>query len=323
MLSLFKRKCAAILSMWMALTLQVNGVDCNESTNCEPKCCDTECGVTYKVDLLYWRPELCGLEAAFGDTTIATTVDQNGIIFTTVTESDKEPHSKWNTGVRAGIEMRYNYFEVELDWTRFNGCAKFHEGPQFGHWKINYDAVDLTFGRTFNLLSCFDVKPFIGIRSVQIHQHLKSHLETLFTSTLIGDNTVLTDKKDKEKFKGLGPQIGINADWYIGCNLSLYGSFAVASYYGDVKTKNTTTDTFTQTVSVCNGKKKHCFNTIATDMAIGVRWDSSSNFCGCETILTLKLGAEQHRIYDFSELGADGTLSLDGGIFEAGITFNY
>lgn len=288
-------------------------------------CCEDQCpGLTIEADLLYWRPELCGLESAFGDTTIATTVSSNAITTTTVTENDKEPHSKWSAGFRVGADLTFNCADVDLQWTHFDGHANFREGAQHGHWKIKYDAIDLTFGRNFNILSCFDIKPYIGVRGVCIHQKLKSHLQTLFTSTLIGSNTVLTDMDDKEDFWGVGPQLGFEADWKLGCDFSLYGSFAVVTYYGDVKGKNFDTDTFTQTVSVCHGKKKHCFNNIATDAALGVRWDTCvSNCCGCDLNLMFKLGVEQHRIYDFSDLGSDGTLSLDGGVFAAGFNFDF
>jgi hypothetical protein len=168
------------------------------------------------------------------------------------------------------------------------------------------------------------LRPFIGLRGARIHHRLKSHLETLFTSSLIGNNTVFTDKNDKEHFWGIGPQIGFDANWYVGYNFSFYGSFDVVTYYGDVRGKNLDTDTFTKTVSVSNGRRKHCFNNVATDAALGIRWDSCSTcFCGCDVCLMLKLGVEQHRIYDFSDLGSDGNLSLDGGIFAAGISFSY
>lgn len=315
----FKKKYVATLGMLMTLSSQVNGVDC------EPNCCDTPSGgLGVHAELLYWRPELCGLEAAFGNTTIATTVNENAITTTSVIESQKEPHSKWDAGFRIGADLEHNGFDIELDWTHFDGRAKFREHTQFGHWKVKYDVVDLIIGHRFSPSSCSYVQPFIGLRGAWIHQKLKSHLETLFTSSLIGNNTVFTDKDDKEDFCGVGPQLGVYAEWCLGCNLSLYGKFAVITYYGDVKGRNFDSDTFTSTVSVCSGKKKHCFNNVATDAALGIRWDSCSTiFCGCDVELMLKLGVEQQRIYDFSDLGSDGNFSLDGGVFAAGINFVY
>ena len=325
MVSVLKKiKIVSVLSMLVGMTAQLNGYDCNQSIYSEPRSCCTETNALYfNAELLYWRPELCGLESAFGDTTIATTVN-DAITTTIITESDIEPDSKWNAGFRVGAGVTSNCYDVELNWTHFDGRAKFSEGAQFGHWKIKYDVVDLTLGRSFYMTSCFYLKPFIGLRGAQIHQRLKSHLVTLFTSTITGNTTVVTDKDDKENFWGIGPQIGLNAAWDLGCDFSLYGGFAVVSYYGDVKGRNFDTDTFATTVSVCNGKKKHCFNNVATDAAIGIRWDSCTTcFCGCDVNLMLKLGLEQHRIYDFSNLGSDGNLSLDGGIFAAGISFCY
>lgn len=329
-MSIFKQISMTVTGMLMAMTVQVNGTDSylpDGVDGCFPaceeaNCCTKERWLSLRGELLYWRPELCGLEAAFGTTAIATSVSSNAITTTTVTESDEEPHSKWSPGFRVGAGADYNCFDVDLAWTHFNGHANFHKNAQHGKWKIRYDVIDLTFGRYFYPTRCVAVKPFIGVRGARIHQHLNSHLTTLFTA-LIGNNTVTTDKIDSEKFWGIGPELGFDANWKIGCNFSLYGSFAVVTYYGHVDSKNFDTDTFTTTVSVCNGKKKHCFNNIGTDIALGIRWDKSIALCcGCVDFM-LRLGAEQHRIYDFSDLGSDGTLSLDGGVFAAGVNYRF
>lgn len=317
MTNAFKKIYLAITSMLMVVTVQVNGTDCSPISYCEPE----NCNFNFRGELLYWRPELCSLESAFGSTTIATTVN-GGIITTTVTEVDEEPDSKWSPGFRIGADMAFDCFDLELDWTHFNGRASFREDEQHGHWKIRYDVIDLTIGRNLCFGSCFYLKPFIGLRGARIHQTLKSHLETLFTS-IIGNNVVFTDQDDKEDFWGLGPQIGLEADWYLGCDFSLYGSITAVTYYGHARSRSFDTDTFTSTVSICNGKKKHCFNNIATDAEIGIRWNKTV-CCSCyEMDVMLKLGLEQHRIWEFSQLGSHGTLSLDGGIFAAGVGYRY
>lgn len=320
----FKKKFVAIAGILMAMTAQVNGIDSYSSDCCEPICCDTPKESEFYVfgDFLYWRPELCGLESAFGTTAITTDVNSNAITTTTVVELDEEPHSKWSPAFRVGCGFEMNCYDAQLSWTDFNGRATFNEESQYGHWKIKYDVIDLTFGRQISLTPCFYLRPYIGVRGAHIHQKLKSHLITSFTS-IIGSNTVTTDKNESEKFWGIGPEIGLDADWNIGCNFSLYGSFTVVTYYGDVEGKHQNTDTFTSTVSACDGKKKHCFNNIGTDLSLGIRWDKSVQ-CGCSCFdLFVKLGVEQHRIYDFSDLGSDGTLSLDGGVLGAGVNFRF
>ncbi len=322
--------------MLLAAAAQVNGAACAPppcapaicapAPCCEPvcstSCCDEQDCQLYVVgELLYWRPELCGLEGAFGTTIIDTTV-AGGITTTTVIESDKEPSSKWSPGFRVGLGASLNCLDVEAAWTHYEGKASFNEDGQYGRWKIKYDTIDLNLGRRFDLSSCFYFTPFIGVRGVKIHQTLHSHLVALYTIPA-GSSVVNMDNEDSEKFWGVGPQIGFEADWKIGCNFSLFGSFSAVSYYGRVKGHNFDTDTFTSAVNICNGTKKHCFNNIGTDIALGVLWNRSFCWSCYEVSLMARLGVEQHRIYDFSELGSDGTLSLDGGFFGLGIGFNY
>ncbi len=120
----------------------------------------------------------------------------------------------------------------------------------------------------------------------------------------------------------MGPEFGVEADWYMGCNWSLYGSFDVVSYYGHVKTDIDNIDTFTSTVSVSDGIIRRDFNVIGTDASIGIRYDRAWPVAS-EVLLTIKLGVEQHRIYDFSNLGSDGTLSLDGANLAASIGYRF
>lgn len=330
MTSALKKIYVVITGMLMAVATQLNGVICDQTPCCEPKCCEPECStcccdtcdLILSGELLYWRPELDGIESVFGDTTIAASTI-GSIITTTVTESDKEPNYQWDPGFRVRVDAPVYCIDVDAEWTHFNGRATFREDTQHGHWKIRYDVVDLNLGRSFEVAPCFYFTPFIGVRGARIHQTLDSYLETLFTSTLIGENTVTTTINAKENFWGAGPRVGVEADWKIGCNFSLYACFSAVTYYGTVKGRNLNTDTFTTTISISNGRRKRCFNNIGTDGALGVRWERSF-CCSCyEMCLMLKLGVEQHRIYDFSNLGTDGTLSLDGGVFAAGIGFNF
>lgn len=275
--------------------------------NCLPEPCCNEINV--RGELLYWTAQLGGLQSAFGSTAINTTV-AGGITTTTVKEIDKKPDWEWRPGFRIGADYGFSCFVLEADWTHYMGHATFHEHGQHGGWRIKYDTIDLLLGRRFSIAPCFYFKPFVGVRGARIRQTLKSHLKTQFTS-IIGNNTVFTDKDDKEKFWGIGPELGLEANWYIARGFGLYASFDFVTYYGQVRTKIRNTDTFTSTVSKSRGQIRRSFNTIATDGSFGLRWDKSWPV-GSELLLTIKLGVEQHRIYDFSDLGSDGTLSMDG-----------
>lgn len=332
MTNFFKTMKLTIPGLLMTVTAQANSDNYIASgyglpENCEvcaPPCCETSCcGGEFKVwgELLYWTANLCGLESAFGDTLIETTVSQ-GIVTTTVTESHEEPHRKWNTGFRVGGNLEYNCWDLEGSWTQFHGHAKFRDGGQFGSWKLHYNVFDVLIGRAFTLAPCFTFEPFIGVRGLNVHQSLRSHLETTVVS-LIGTSLVFTDKLDREKIWGIGPRVGVEADIGMFCNFSFYGIFGLTTFYGHTHAKNFDTDTFTITVSSCRGKGHLCFDTLGTDLALGIRWDGSWCMCGCNINLMLKLGFDQQRIYQFSNLGSDGALSLYGGSFGAGVGFNY
>ncbi|HEV7736122.1 MAG TPA: Lpg1974 family pore-forming outer membrane protein [Chlamydiales bacterium] len=141
-------------------------------------------------------------------------------------------------------------------------------------------------------------------------------------ASFIGNNTIPTVKNDKERFWGIGPELGVEADWHMGWNWSLYGSFDVVTYYGSIHTTTHNTDTFTTTISQSDGKISRPFRSIATDASFGLRWDKAWPVAS-EVLLTVKLGVEQHRIYDFSNLGSDGTLSMDGANLAAGVGYRY
>ncbi len=276
--------------------------------------------INLRGELLYWTAELGGLEAAFGTTKI-TISEAEGITKTVVKESDKEPNWQWRPGYRVGIDYAFACFVLEADWTHYDGHAKFNEDRQHGHWKIRYDTLDLLFGRRCSVAPCFYFKPFFGVRGLLAHQSLKSNLQVQVI-TLTTDNTIYTVKNDKEHFWGFGPELGLEADWYLGWHWSLYASFDVVSYYGRVKNKTFNTDSFSSTINVRKGSIKHCFNTIGADGSIGLRWDKAWSVAS-EVLLTIKLGLEQHRIYDFSNLGSDGTLSLDGANLALSLGYRY
>lgn len=306
--------------------------DNNHSPCCSPGCrlspyCGPHClpepycqEVNVRGELLYMTASLGGLEAVFGTTSVATSV-AGDVTTTSVTEIDKDPDWQWRPGFRVGVDYAFTCFVVEADWTHYVGHAKFGQHGQHGHWKITYDAIDLLFGRRFPIARCFYFKPFIGVRGLLVHQSLKSDLKAQFTSAA-GSTTVITAINDKERFWGVAPEIGVEADWYMGWNWSLYASFDVVSYYGRVKTRSHKKDTFTSTIRVSDGTNKRCFNTIGTDGSIGVRWDKAWPVAS-EVLLTIKLGVEQHRIYDFSNLGSDGNLSLDGANLALSLGYRY
>lgn len=300
----------------------------NESCCCKVPYCFNPCYCKKKNeflihgDFLYWRASLSGLEGAFGNTSLVTSQIPL-FTFRTLVQTDVEPKFKWRPGFRVGANLLVHCLDIEADWTHYNGLGRLTNGDQFGKWKVRYDTIDLTFGYKFYPCSRLCIKPDIGLRGAEIRQHLNSHLITVQFNPADDPalTTPLTDMNDSERFYGLGPQAGVEADWYIGRLFSLYFSVDAVGYYGHVSGKYFDTDLFSSlsVENINNVEKKHCFNNLSTDAAIGIRFDKYFCTCNCNTHVMFKLGLEQHRLYELSYLGTDGSLSIDGGFFEAGI----
>lgn len=339
-----------MFGLWMTVAIQIYPVqiqaedlDNASPSSCEPKedhdpspCCAPVCRLSQYCgpncipapycnevniwgELLYWKGSLCGLESAFGSTKIATTTIP-GFTITTVTESDELPDFKWRLGWRIGADYAFTCFDLEAFWTHFDGRANFHKNNERGLWKLYYDTIDLIFGRRCPLTPCVYFKPFIGVRAARIKQLLKSHLHVVYTGS--DAHISFIDMKDREHFLGIGPELGIEANWYLKRNFTLFATFDIVTYYGERKGKNHDTDTFPTTIVINNSKTRSRFNQIATDAEIGIRWDKAWPVAS-EVLLTFKAVLEQHRIYDFSNLGSDGTLSIDGASFEARLGYRF
>ena len=94
-----------------------------------------------KADFLYWQGKLCGLEGAFGNTSVVVDNNTPGIETTTLTEIDRNPNFKWRPGFKIGAEFLVNCFNFDLYWTCFHGRATYSDNAQHGNWKLKYNTI--------------------------------------------------------------------------------------------------------------------------------------------------------------------------------------
>jgi hypothetical protein len=330
-----KKTYIAVLGVLLTATAHVQGYyygsaseyDANTYGDCcdynQDRCCDQVAlpGWFIEAEYLYFRSSLCGLEPVFGETTIdiGTALPPT----TVITERHREPHWEWDSGYRVGIGYSFggcDNYDIQLYWTHINGRAHHRRSGDRGHWKLEYDVVDLTFGQRYQMCK-FMVRPFVGVRFARIHQKLRSDLETTVTEGTL-TSTLFEEIRQREHFDAVAPEVGVNTLWnFCGC-WSVYGDFAFAPYYGHVHARSERTSTLPVAVTVRNLRAKRCFNSVATDSAFGIKWDTVFSGCGCSNMtFGLKLGIEAHRIYDFSDLGSDGTLTMVGGTVSAVLGF--
>lgn len=285
---------------------------CGPSCN-SPYCNNSQGKWFVDAELLIWRPRLCGLEDSFLSSRSA--VVTGPVTTQAISTRGREPRYKWNAGFRlgGGVKVECND-DIQLYWTHFNGRANGSRCTR-GHWRLKYDVVDLTYGRRFNLCQV-ELRPYMGIRIARIDQRLRVlNLTRTVTNGVPGTTIDAFDFKDR--FNGVAPEIGLNAVWNMGgcgCGTwSLYGDFALAAYYGREQVHARSARLSTTFVGASRFRTRACFDSVATDLVFGFGWETPFNACGCtDTTFSLRLGVEQHRIYDFNNSLTKSTLNLSG-----------
>jgi hypothetical protein len=306
-----------------------------ESLNCCP--CQPSCGTGFiSADLLYWRAYQSGL-----DTCVPVGgcdgVSSGGFVTSTFRGKDRDPHFKWNPGFRigAGYEFACSNWGFGSSWTHFNSSAHAGNGDCNSlRWNVKLDVVDLVAAYEYDLCSCFVLRPFAGLRGARIKQN--SHSEEFafpafsdsdtssFSSSSISvcncfeGESIINDTRNRQKFVGIGPLLGLEADWDIGCGFSVYASASISWLYGKYHVK---LEEFEQTfdASNCCIQRKNLDGSPAVgDATLGVRWET----CVCDdTRFFMQFGLEHHRYFDFNRIGCYGDLSFDGVNLSAGFVY--
>lgn len=350
------------LSLAILFSVAFGHVQGDDSSNvidyCEPfyceynPCCDED-HFFFKVDALYWRAHQDGLERVVHNEVRQTFRLSGNPSFTASTDRLKNSRfiSDWRGGYRLGIGYDWCGWTMALDWTHYRGHAHNH-GKQgslrrSGHWKIDYDVVDFIIGTpSYCVGSCFNWNAFGGVRSARINQNLRAHIEglssfvnqnNLSVSTTIIQST--TDIRDHEHFNGVGPEIGLNANWDLGCGFSLYGNATGAIVFGRFHdrvrssglsiTDSETDGIPTEHTEFNNTNRFSSHDRVCEpvlDLGLGICWCTHLCYCNCETDLVLKLGWEHHQWFNHGHLenffvGVGDDLCFDGLTFSAALFY--
>lgn len=277
-----------------------------------PTCCDTcDFGIYGSADLLYWRANESGLNLCIPTEASTVTTSDFRVISTNKTKLD-EPNYRWTPGFRLGLgyEIPDSCWDLAVFWTHFNSSAsKSHDDEEL-KWRLHYDVVDLVAIYQYNC-HCFAVKPFAGLRGARIDQ-------TVHISADDSEDLTSVSIHNKEEFFGVGPIVGIEADWCLGCGFSLYAQAALSLLYGDYDMHFSDSNRFVDGASFSHLKQDVHAIQVVGDAGLGVRWER----CFCNNLLlVLKLGVEEHLYFDHNRIGDCGDLSLGGAVFSAGLAF--
>jgi hypothetical protein len=130
------------------------------------------------------------------------------------------------------------------------------------------------------------------------------------TATIIG--------RDREHFTGVGPLLGLEGNWTIGCGYSFFVAGDAGVMYGNSKVRVTNVEVFDTTTNFSHLKDFQRNPQFFVDAALGLSW----TYCFCSnTQLTLFLGLEHHTFFNQNHFCNYGDLNLDGGTFSASLEF--
>lgn len=313
---------------------------------CEPVCCppSTCCRCLdffFNVDLLYWRAWQDGLEGC-GITTFEEFSTEDGGNVAIFSNKDRHMHFDWNPGFRLGIGQRLVpcHLDMSLIWTTFRTKAHSHQRDDGSsnlfsfsgassssnprafvhrHWTLDYNTCDLVLGRSFCFDTyCFGLCPFLGVRGAWIQQRLHSKAVTKFGSEIDSEINYIVSSKDRQNLWGVGPYVGLEANWGIGCHFSLFASLDVGLLYGRSNIRSKTLNTLVNDANFCNNRRNKDVCDVFGDAAIGIRWCYC--FCDC-LLLNMELSWEHHRYFDHNRFRDHGDLCFDGGVYSVGFEF--
>ena len=329
---------------------------CIDTSCCQPICCEPVCcGKAFVMaELLYWRAFQGGLNDCY-PTENTDYVSSSGNVISTFRGEGKDPKFDWEAGFKVGTGYEFGTgWDVGIFWTHFHSKSKQHEGDhQKLHWKLDFNVLDIVAGRAFDVGSCFIVRPYFGLRGARIEQkmHFKTQADknsysdrsdsyssrfdsyssrfdsysSFYQDSYFSQSSQLFDDHfnarakahAKNKLMGVGPLIGVNGDWKLGCGFSIYANASVAVLYGNFRMHFNQSEQFVDGADSCEIKRKTQACQAVADLGFGVAWET----CICEKIVWLQLGLEHHRYFNQNRFGEYGDLCLDGVNLGAGFAF--
>jgi len=308
MLNMFRKADVAIRAVLIAMVCYVPGIYAQSSFCCPTSCCGQG---FLSGEFLYWRAYEGGLDEC--RTLDSCDITTHREVSSTFKGKRNDPHFEWNPGYRAGVGYQFaRGWDIAAYWTEFHSRAEgFGIHKHERKWKLNFEVADILIGYSFEVYPCFTIRPFAGVRGAKIDQSLKVNQSSCCLSTYLKEN-------NSEKFTGIGPLLGIEANLQLGCDFGLYADIAVATLFGNYNVHFKKAQIFNGSSSFCNLRQHLNAYQGVVDAAFGISWQR----CFCNNMMWLfKLGVEHHCYFNHNRIGNYGNLYLDGGTFSASLAF--
>lgn len=213
-------------------------------------------GWFFSADVLYWHAKVGGTEFAYTDNDLVGSFPVKG--------RSKDIDFSWDWGFRFGLGYNFDHdgWDAHLQYTWFDSSGNDStraglnstviplrgsstivnngSGDQFlfcssakSQYDFDYSALDLEIGRAYFVSGDLSFRPHWGLKSAWFDQEQVTRYtggDANESNLGLGVNTVHI--KDDCDFWGLGPRVGVDSKWYLGCGFSIFGNVAGALLFG-------------------------------------------------------------------------------------------
>lgn len=307
-------------------------------------------GITLSASALYWNAYEDGLDYAIKNEG-SSGVDNDGSIERACFDWD------WGVRVDLGYEVPAKKLNLDLSWTYYkteNTISNSAVAPTtlFSVWTIpsatagtafeyqsqahshlRFDMLDFGINTTFSPRPLLDITPFIDLSTVWIHQKFQFDLSG---GPGIAGLTVENDQINmKNNFWGIGPKMGLDTLWNLGCGFGICGNFNFSLLYGIFNITQDENTTYAGSALITNLDVDHNkFHAIRLnlDLFLGLRYDQM--FCCDKYHFLFEAGWEnllflgQNQLMRFTtqsnsgiNVSSNGDLGMQGLSVRAAFTF--
>ncbi len=261
--------------------------------------------VFLELDFLYWKANETGLSYAMNQVSFN---EKNPEMLSI--GSVANPKFDWETGFRIGLgyNMPYDEWDLSVLWTWNEGKAQDSQSsrdqtptiyPSYIHPNafndesifsclnannnllIHLNMIDLDLGKQFKTGKWLSLRPHMGLRTVWLDQAYDVKYENLYAYNLEKKelNPVLDEYLTHmiNNFWGIGIQGGVDSQWRIKGDISLFGNLTTALLYGIFDTsytENYLLKDIAEGVTLSEENKFHAGRAIL-DLQLGLRWSAS------------------------------------------------
>jgi len=197
--------------------------------------------------------------------------------------------------------------------------------PNYGSanikWKFFFNTFDLELGRRFKIDKLLQLRPFIGLKSGIINNHISSSWQNP-TNT---NNFTSAVENLKNDFWGIGPTLGLDTSWHVyktpKTAINIFGNFSGALMWGHWQFS----DLYQNNANVSVAVNSSSFNNGCTmgRALLGIQWEkllASSKF-GIRIGYEIQVWYNQMQYYSYNEGRLSNLISLQGGVL--GMYFNF